>query len=110
VLRAQASKPTRSYIHEPVVPVIVHVDVRHVTDEAAPGVEDAPLAQFALGGTRVLGNASRMSFMGPPLPRAVRSAPLPTVRSGAIRPSVRPVYRYPKRERKAGPIARVLSV
>jgi hypothetical protein len=26
-----------------------------VLDEAAPEVEDAPLAEFALGGTRVLG-------------------------------------------------------
>jgi hypothetical protein len=26
-----------------------------VTDEAGPGVEDAPLAEFVLGGTRVLG-------------------------------------------------------
>jgi hypothetical protein len=26
-----------------------------MTDEAVPGVEDAPLAQFALGGPRVLG-------------------------------------------------------
>ena len=63
VLLAQAHKPTRSYIHEPVVPVVVHVDVVHVTDEAALGVEDAPLAQFALGGRGCWGNASRMSFI-----------------------------------------------
>jgi len=55
MLRAQpAHNPTRSYIHEAVVPVIVDVDVGHVTDKASPGVEDAPLAKFALGRTRVL--------------------------------------------------------
>jgi hypothetical protein len=55
VLRAQALNPSRSHVHEAVVPLLVHVDVGHVTDEVASGVEDAPLAQFALGGTRVLG-------------------------------------------------------
>jgi hypothetical protein len=58
------------------------------------------LAAASWGGRGCWGNASRMSFIGPPLPRAVRerSSPrLTTVRSGAIRPSVRPVLRYPKR-------------
>jgi len=64
VLLAQAHNPTRGDIHEPVVPVVVHVDVRHVTDEAAPGVEDAPLAEFALGGRGCWVNSSRASFMG----------------------------------------------
>jgi len=65
VLSAQPShNPARGYVHEAVVSLLVHVDVLYVTDEAAPGVEDAPLAQLALGGTRVLGNSSRTSFMG----------------------------------------------
>jgi hypothetical protein len=40
-----------SDINEPKVLLLIYVDVLHMTDEAAPGVEDAPLAQFALGGT-----------------------------------------------------------
>ena len=71
MLRAQADKPAHYDIHEPVVPLLVYVDVSDVTDEAAPGVEDAPLAQFALGGRGCWENSSRTSFMGPPLPRAV---------------------------------------
>jgi hypothetical protein len=55
VLVADAYKPARGDLHEPKGSLFVHVDVRDVTDEAAPGVEDAPLAEFVLGGTRVLG-------------------------------------------------------
>jgi hypothetical protein len=47
--------PTHSDIHEPKVPLIIYADVRHMTDEARPGVEDAPLTEFALGETWVLG-------------------------------------------------------
>jgi hypothetical protein len=64
VLLAQAHNPTRGYVHETVVPAVVHVDVVHVTDEAAPGVEVAPLAQFALGGTWVLGERKPIEFHG----------------------------------------------
>ena len=91
VLLAQAHNPTRGDIHEPVVLVVVHVDVRHVTDEAAPGVEDAPLAEFALGGRGCWGKSSQVSFMGSPLASGGKGALLTalaySVRSGAIRPS-----------------------
>jgi hypothetical protein len=50
VLLGEAQYPTHSDIHEPKVRVIIYVDVRHMTDEAVPGVEEAPLAEFALGG------------------------------------------------------------
>ena len=36
-------------------PKTIYVDVHQLPNEAVPGVEDAPLAQFALRGTRVLG-------------------------------------------------------
>jgi hypothetical protein len=37
VLRAHlAHEPTRGHVHEAVVPLLVHVDVGHVTEEAAP--------------------------------------------------------------------------
>jgi hypothetical protein len=55
VLLGEAQYPTHSDIHEPKVLVVIYVDVRHMTDEAVPGVEDAPLAEFALVGTWVLG-------------------------------------------------------
>ena len=64
VLLAQAHKPAHSHINELKVLVVVYVDVNHVTDEAVPGVEDAPLAQFALGGRGWWVNSSRASFMG----------------------------------------------
>ena len=48
-------KPAHGDVQEPKGPLVVHVDVLHVTDEAGPGVEDPPLAEFVLGGTRVLG-------------------------------------------------------
>jgi hypothetical protein len=54
VLLAEAHKPAHSHIHELKVPVIIYVDVNHMTDEAVPGVEDAPLAEFMLRGTGVL--------------------------------------------------------
>jgi hypothetical protein len=100
VLLGEAQYPAHSDIHEPKVPVIIYVDVRHMTDEAGPGVEDAPLAQFALGGRGCWVKSSRVRFMGFPFPSAVRERSSPrftTVRSGAIRPSVRPVFRYPKK-------------
>jgi hypothetical protein len=50
VLLGEAQYPTHSDIHEPKVLLVIYVDVRHMTDEAVPGVEDAPLAEFALGG------------------------------------------------------------
>jgi hypothetical protein len=74
---------------EPEVPVVVYVDVHHLTDEAGPGVENAPLAEFALGGTRVLGVRQPGEVHGdPPSLRRQGSAPhrATTVRSGAIRP------------------------
>jgi hypothetical protein len=55
VLLGEAHKPAHSDVHEPKVLIIIHIDVHHMTYEAVTGVEDAPLAQFALGGTRVLG-------------------------------------------------------
>ena len=55
VLLAKAHKPAHSNVHEPKVLVVIYVDVNHMTYEAVPGVEDAPLAEFALVGTRVLG-------------------------------------------------------
>ncbi|HEX2740122.1 MAG TPA: hypothetical protein VHM69_06720 [Rubrobacter sp.] len=42
--RNEAHKHAHSDIHEPKGPVVVYVDVLHVTEEAALGVEDAPLA------------------------------------------------------------------
>jgi hypothetical protein len=63
VLRPQALKPARGHTHEAVVPLLVHVDVGHVTDEGAPRVEDAPLAQFALGGRGCWENSSLVRFM-----------------------------------------------
>jgi len=86
-----------------------------VTDETAPGVEDAPLTKFALGGTRVLGEWQSGEVHGLLSLRfggkgALLTALLPTVRSGAIRPSVRPVFRYPKRERRVAPIAQIAMV
>jgi len=54
VLLTEAQHPAHSHIHEPKVLLVIYVDVNHMTDEAVPGVEDAPVAQFALGGTRVL--------------------------------------------------------
>jgi hypothetical protein len=68
VLRAQAHKPTPSYIHELKGPLLVYVDVLHVTDEVAPGVDDAPLAQFALGRTRVLSVCQPGEVQGDLLP------------------------------------------
>ncbi len=53
---------------EPEVPV-VYVDVHHLTDEAGPGVENAPLAEFALGGRGCWVYTSRVRrFMGFSLP------------------------------------------
>jgi hypothetical protein len=56
--------PPHGDVQEPKGPLLVHVDVLHVTDEAAPGIEDAPLAQFVLGGTRVLGEVQPGEFHG----------------------------------------------
>jgi hypothetical protein len=50
VLLSEAQEPGYCDIHELQVHVVVYVEVLHLTDEAAPGVEDAPLAEFALGG------------------------------------------------------------
>jgi len=75
---------------EPKVPVVIYVDVLHPTDEAAPGVEDVALAEVALVRTRALilgqpgevhGFSLLLSGKG-----ALLTAPLTTVRSGAIRP------------------------
>jgi hypothetical protein len=55
MLLAKAHKPAHSHIHEPKVLLLIYVDVHHMTYEAVPGVEDAPLAKFALVGTGVLG-------------------------------------------------------
>jgi hypothetical protein len=108
VLRAQAHKPTRGYIHEPVVPVIVHVDVRHVSDEAAPGVEDAPLAEFALGGTRVLRERQPDEHHGASLASGGKGALLTALDYSAVR-SHQTVetagFPLPQEERRAGPIA-----
>src|SRR5215207_6517189 len=68
VLLAQAHKPAHSDINELKVLLVVYVDVHHPTDEAVHGVEDAPLAEFALGGRGCWVNASRVRFMGFPLP------------------------------------------
>jgi len=54
VLLAEAHPPAHSDIHKAKGSVVIYVDARHMTEEAVPGVEDAPLAQFALGGTGVL--------------------------------------------------------
>ena len=63
VLLAQAQHPAYSHIHKPKVLLVIHVDARHMTDEAVPGVEDSPLAQFALGGRGCWVKSSRVSFM-----------------------------------------------
>jgi hypothetical protein len=66
VLLADTHKPSHGDVHEANGPLLVHVDVLHVTDEAVPGVEDAPLAQFALGGTRVLSELQPGEIHGVP--------------------------------------------
>jgi hypothetical protein len=93
VLLADAHKPAHADVHEPKGPLVVHVDVLDVTDEAAPGVEDAPLTEFVLGRTRVLGELKpgelhgvlSLLFSGKKgaLLTALHTT---TVRSGAIRP------------------------
>jgi hypothetical protein len=64
VLLAQAHKPAHGDLQEPKGPRLVHVDVLHLTDEAAPGVEDAPLTEFVLGRTRVLGELKQGELHG----------------------------------------------
>ena len=85
VLLAQAHKPAHGHIHEPTGPVIVHVDVLHMTDEAAPEVEDAPLAEFALGGRGCWVNSSRVRFMGFSLPFGGKGALLTALHYSAVR-------------------------
>jgi hypothetical protein len=68
VLLPKPQEPAYFDIYEPKGPVVIYVDVLHVTDEAAPGVEDAPLAEFALGGTRVLGVRQPGEVQGDLLP------------------------------------------
>ena len=93
VLLGEAQYPTQSDIHEPKVPFIIYVDVRHMTDEAVPGVEEAPLAEFALGGTRVLGELKPgelhgvlFRLSGGKEGALLTALHYTTVRSGAIRP------------------------
>src|SRR5919112_6492500 len=64
VLLAQAHESARGDLHEPEPPVVVHVDVGHAADEVATRVEDAPLAQLALRGSRVLGKRKAAELHG----------------------------------------------
>jgi hypothetical protein len=89
---ADAHKPAHGDVQEPKGPLLVHVDVRHVTDEAVPAVEDAPLAEFALRGTGVLSELQPgeihgvLSLLFGGKKGALLTACCTTVRSGAIRP------------------------
>src|SRR5215204_5266963 len=107
IVAAVLVHPTADVVHElPERYPLIYSHARHhpLFLAKAPGEHlRAVQAVASWGGRGWWGNASRMSFMGPPLPGAVRvrerSSPrFTTVRSGAIRPSVRPVLRYPKRE------------
>jgi hypothetical protein len=93
VLLGYAHKPANSDVHEPKVLLLIYVDVNHMTDEAVPGVEDAPLAQFALGGTGVLSELKPgeihgvLSLLfGGKKGALLTALHYTTVRSGAIRP------------------------
>jgi hypothetical protein len=93
VLLGEAQYPTHSDIHEPKVLLVIYVDVRHMTDEAVPGVEDAPLAEFALVGTRVVGELKPGELhvvlsllLGGKEGALLTALRYTTVRSGAIRP------------------------
>jgi hypothetical protein len=96
-------------INEPKVLLLIYVDVLHMTDEAVPGVEDAPLAQFALGGRGCWVNASRVRFMGFSLPLGGKGALLTALDYSAVRShqAVRAAGSPLPRERNAGPIARM---
>jgi hypothetical protein len=105
----QPITPPRGYVHEAVVPLIVHVDVGHVTDEAALRVEDAPLAQFALRGTRVLGELQLGELHRISLLLGGKKGALLTALNynSAVRShqavSMRPVLRYLKRRGRRDP-------
>src|SRR5918994_2729910 len=93
VLLADAHKPAHGNVHKPKGPLLVHVDVFHVADEAAAGVEDAPLAEVALWGTRVLGelkpgelHGALSLLFGGKKGALLTACWTTTVRSGAIRP------------------------
>src|SRR5215217_3896818 len=102
VLLPKAQEPAYCDIHELKGPVVIYVDVLHLTDEAAPGVEDAPLAEFALRGTRVLGVRQPAELHGASLDSGGKGALLTALANSAVRSHQtvlgRPVYRYPYRE------------
>jgi hypothetical protein len=56
-----------------------------VTDEVAPEVEDAPLAEFALGGTRVLGVGQPDELHGASLASGGKEALLTALANSAVR-------------------------
>ena len=95
MLFPEAQKPARDDIHKVQVPVVIDVEVLQLTDVAVLGVEDALLAEFVVRRARML-VVRQPGEERTPFPWAVREfSPhrATTVRSGAIRPSVRPVYR-----------------
>ena len=84
-----------------------------MTDEAAPGIEDAPLTEVVLGGTRVLGEVQPSELHGASLASGGKKGALLTALAYSAVRSHQAVCAagspLPK-ERKAGPIARVPSV